>query len=133
MGILQSGFNQSLTGLTFLLEQTPGWQARKEQQISKVQSNPKEQVERGFGEVSKDQPNPKAQVNGDVGEVFSERESPAAQALARQTAEQMRARNAVPSMLDLIRQQRESGIIKSNRQMKSMLYKANKIDGGDDQ
>lgn len=30
MGVLQQGFNQALTGATFLLQQTPGWQQHAE-------------------------------------------------------------------------------------------------------
>ena len=35
MGVLQQGFNQALTGATFLLQQTPGWQEMAEYTRSK--------------------------------------------------------------------------------------------------
>lgn len=190
MGVIQNQFNSALTGLTFLAQQTPGWQFGKKTNEARMGAKiMKDRVEKAgeeFGEVKNNPSVPKTEQIAKASTLLGhrndyedfvkenklylpeeysrvqdkiyerkeqsytrnlvrradmERQRRAQQPMSRaqQSAQAMstaqesaQARDAeiqtidnnMKNYVEMIREMRANGIIKSNRQAKSMIYKA---------
>lgn len=179
MGVLQNQFNSALTGLTFLAQQTPGWQYRKEKASARMglrdlqkgrddaNARAKENTDATFNKPIEERdmteeisaldawdavgdkfdedienfietnkmylPNDYAdiQLRKAQGEMEYDERIQSAQAMstAQESAQARQTEiNTIDSNMknyvEMIREMKANGIIKSNRQAKRMIYKA---------